>query len=327
MDAVTCSAKISAKVEIDLKNVSKKYVNYGFRGFLPIQCFGYQYVGVIGCIGPNEDQSHVALVFFMIDSENITAQFDLKITDVFGNVIELNENLTQEKDRVDFYPLRKLIGRVDFICGKISVTFEPSEDLVRRQSLLKEMACKMIEDCEGEANFKISCKNDGIEESARTMEFNKDFLSKISEVFRRMIENTNTREAKEGMVKMDDVNFETIKTFKKVFTHRYIDGKDLSVDLMMFAHKYDIGGLVELCSEYLEDNLDKDIILDVIKAAYFIEDSKLFKKAVAFLMTNLGKIEETPEWNELKKCHPDCFIKITEIMLFEHKFSETLKFQ
>ena len=47
----------------------------------------------------------------------------------------------------------------------------------------------------------------------------------------------------------------------------YFHENCLTVDLMMFGHKYDVPGLIDLCSDYIGNNLKNDIILDVVKAA------------------------------------------------------------
>ena len=57
-------------------------------------------------------------------------------------------------------------------------------------------------------------------------------------------------------------------------------------------------------------------IFEVIKAAYFIDSDNLLNKAVTFLVKNAKTLKETEEWKMFKKSHPDCFIKMMDLVMF-----------
>ena len=347
VESVTSTSKIVAEIQLNLEDISTRYwKDDEFFGMIELDHAGlsYQMFLIFGSV-QNSNFKYMGFLIPRAKDANIT--FNVKVTSVTNKIVVIDDKEERQpsvKNRrlVAFdVLLPKFDGKVASISGKISLTMEPGQRVLIKQTLNNKIVKKLCEGCldlQRSNDFKIICKpaesdqdaqnEDGIEKDHSVVKFNKDFLIRISEVFRRMIENPNTKESQDGTIKMMDTNAKTLMAFKMAFDHEmYFHENCLTVDLMMFGHKYDVPGLVDLCSDYIGNNLKKDTILEVIKAAYFIEDSRLFKKAVAFLMTNLGKIEETPEWKELKKCHPDCFMKITEIMLFEHKFSETLKFQ
>ena len=57
-------------------------------------------------------------------------------------------------------------------------------------------------------------------------------------------------------------------------------------------------------------------IFEVIKAAYFIDSDNLLNKAVTFLVKNAKTLKETEDWKMFKKSHPDCFIKMMDLIMF-----------
>ena len=341
LKSLTCSQQFNAEIEFDWKDISKRYdeETNKFRGIFRVSNAGFGYIAGMIIYPDKDNENRNFFIFWINGAKNGSASFDLKITDtnkttfVIGGKDHppINANiLDRDGQPVYQFMSESIKGRVETISGTIKTKFEMVAEIERYQTLANLMAMQLVKDVVKPNDFKLKIVTEddsNSKDEEHHVMFNKDFLSKISEVFRRMIENPNTVESKIGAIKMPDVSLATLEAFKRIFDVGNVKEEDLNVDLLMFAHKYDVLGLVDLCSDYIGNNLKKDTILEVIKAAYFIEDSRLFKKAVAFLMTNLGKIEETPEWKELKKCHPDCFMKITEIMLFEHKFSETLKFQ
>ena len=334
LKSVKCSSKVIAELELDLKEISSRYHNGNFKGR-----FALPYAGVIGSNYPifmychacsdSISKSHFSLV--IPRARNATAKFNIEITsdqNHSGKIADKDQRpfRIENQTAVVDITLTNFKGKLDKLKGQISFDFEPDESVKMRQILNNKIVKKLCQDLHQPNDFKIVCQSnsedDTKEKDGNYVEFNRNFLCKISEVFRRMIENPNTKESRDGVIKMIDTPTEILEAFKAAFDVKTInfDKNHISVDLMMFAHKYDIPGLVDFCANYIGNNLEKDTILEVVKAAYFIEDSKLFKKAVAFLLLHLGQFEETPEWNEFKTSHPECFVKITEIMLFGFKF-------
>ena len=329
-----------------MKKISSWYKEKdSFCGLLENSSAGLNYQIFLGCGTSNSTNS---LGLIIIGAKVATAKFNIEITNDQKKSLQIadkKERHAQLDDQIAIFEVKlpNFEGKLETLIGNISVSFEPNEESILRQILNYKIVKKLFKDSSESNDFKIICQDESEDETKgddtkeedvtkdekNVVEFNRNFLSKISDVFRRMIENPASTESRDGVIKMVDTNKETLLAFKHAFNCEspIFDKEQISVDLLMFSHKYDIPGLVDLCADYIGNNLEKDTILDIIKAAYFIEDSKLFKKAVAYLMSNLGKFEETSEWNDFKKSHPQCFVKIIEIMLFEHKFSEALKFQ
>ena len=57
--------------------------------------------------------------------------------------------------------------------------------------------------------------------------------------------------------------------------------------------------------------------MEVVDAAYKINDDELLKKAVDFVRLNLKSFEEIEEWKDFIKSNPGCVAKMMEFMMFK----------
>ena len=104
------------------------------------------------------------------------------------------------------------------------------------------------------------------------------------------IENPNTRESKDGFVTIEDFLPETILAFRDILflAPNPVLERYLTLELLMFTHKYDINSLFRLCKEHICKTLTDENILDFIKIAELLNDEEMFKYAVDYLKKNLG---------------------------------------
>ena len=194
--------------------------------------------------------------------------------------------------------------------GKLILKIEPKFLAPRLKETFKT---KLYDTLAQEKNFTITCQG-------KSFHFNKSILSSVSEVFERMIQNPNSKEAKESNVEIKDFSLETIKTFEKILVgNEKVVKKELTMELKMFAHKYFIEPLEKECNDYIKNNLSLENIFDVIKGAYLGNDKELFKAAFNFVKENLGTFQESEEWNDLKKTHPECMAEMMYFLMFNQK--------
>ena len=57
--------------------------------------------------------------------------------------------------------------------------------------------------------------------------------------------------------------------------------------------------------------------MDIVDAAYKINDDDLLKKAVDFIRLNYKSFEEIEEWKDFIKSNPGCVAKMMEFMMFK----------
>ena len=134
-----------------------------------------------------------------------------------------------------------------------------------------------------------------------------------------MIETPSTRESKSGMVEIQDFSPEVIEAFNRVVfeNNDSVDEKDLTVQLLMFANKYWVLSLVKVLVNHLSSNFTMENIFPVIKGAYLMDNDELLKNASKFVKDNSGEFQDNADWQELKKSHPQCFVKMMEFIMFQ----------
>ena len=155
--------------------------------------------------------------------------------------------------------------------------------------------------CEIE-DFNIICQN-------QVFKFSKQYLSMISPVFKNMMKNTYI-ESKNNTLKIEDVEPEIIQAFKNVLYHDSISEENLTPQLLMFAQRYLIEPLIDICRNKLVKNLSKENFVDAIIAAYWNDDQELLKFGVEYILQNIGKFKNNPELDSFLKAHPDFSVKI-----------------
>ena len=105
---------------------------------------------------------------------------------------------------------------------------------------------------------------------------------------------------------------------KDILNEDEIKQEYLNVQLLMFANKYEIDSLVQLCSDHLKTSLTMENVYGVIEAAYLIDDDDLLKKATKFVTKNRGTFKSNDsEWDAFTKSHPECFVKMMQFMMFD----------
>ena len=158
-------------------------------------------------------------------------------------------------------------------------------------------------------NFKIICNGE-------YFYFNKTLLSLVSEVFQKMLQG-NSKEARENCVEISDFSPDTIRTFEKFsFSSEKIKPEEITVELLMFANKYFMKPLETKCKNYFVSILNKNNLLDFIKAAYDIDDEEMLKVGANYFSKYKNELKESEEFKKFNKSYPLCMNKILGIIVF-----------
>ena len=82
----------------------------------------------------------------------------------------------------------------------------------------------------------------------------------------------------------------------------------------VFADKYLMEPLIELCIFLITTSLRNENVLDVLKMAHFLNNQKLLKIATAFSINNCCQENlsegQKKEWNEFISLNPNCVAKM-----------------
>ena len=201
-------------------------------------------------------------------------------------------------------PGRKIVS----IRGWITLTFEADENIDLRDRIESDFSIlKMPKQPE---DFRIICED-------QEVSFNRNFLTRISDVFQAMLESPYTLEFQRSFVKMENVSLETVQNFKRILCDGVMDKEVLNVDMLMFADRYNVQPLVKLCKNEVMINVTKNNVIDVIRASEALNDENLLKAAVDFLSIHMGTLEDDPEWEQLMISNPSYFTKIWKLLMFK----------
>ena len=123
-----------------------------------------------------------------------------------------------------------------------------------------------------------------------------------------MIENQS-----EGVMKIDekDVNSDTMEQFLLyLYFQKVKDNKMINTDLMIAADKYNVKGLLDFCTKYLESNLSDENALEVFVKAELVNQKKLIDATSKFIYKNIGRVNKTSAWEEMSKKNPALIVKL-----------------
>ena len=229
------------------------------------------------------------------------------------------------------------------VFGEILFDFIPGKP--RNWGILKpsnaEIENKTKKDDKDATNcFTIFCHN-------QKWNFDKLRLSQVSPVFKAMIENSSTIEAQENSLKIDDASIQTLDIFHDLMS-KWTDtamyeicmgftnfGKtntsyddDTIIDLLVFADKYLMQPLIDLCINLLTLSLCNENVLEMLKIAHFLSNQKLLKIATTYSINFKDELTEKQkhDWNDFIAKNPDCIAKmITSMILKWKRCTETLQ--
>ena len=200
--------------------------------------------------------------------------------------------------------------------GDITIEFEPGPQMIYKEKFKNYVNSHLVFKPDGkEEDFQIVCQGE-------VYGFNRSILCNISPVFERMLTNPGFKQGKDGLTEIKDTTPEAIKAFRNILTLDFIEEEDLSIELFMFAHLYDIAPLFKLCQDYLCTAISKENLFDIIKAAHLAKDDELMSKAAEFIKgidPETFNIEDNPEWDAFCKENPECGMKILNLMLFKKR--------
>ena len=209
------------------------------------------------------------------------------------------------------------------LSGIMKISFEASPGQTKKQYLIHGFS--NLNQNYIETYIKKVPKNDKSKSSETvklicgdvTQVFNKTILCSVSNVFNAMFSNPNNMECKNGAVYLEEVDPITIQGFSRLLTSHQVQDKDLNVSMLLFADRYNIQPIFQLCLDHLKKNLTLENFPEVAKASDLITNTDLLQAAAEFASKNLGKFDDNPEVKNFIRANPQCFAKVFENMIFK----------
>ena len=160
-------------------------------------------------------------------------------------------------------------------------------------------------------DFGIRCEDEEVK-------INKNFLIKISDVFKAMITNPKNVEAKQSYVVLENVPLDVIKLFKKIFYDGNVTKEVFDLELLMFADRYNIQLLVNLCKVQIMKTICKENLKDILTVADALNDDQLLQGIVDFVINNKGSFDNDQDWQDIITNNPKCFARMFKMIMFKN---------
>ena len=211
---------------------------------------------------------------------------------------------------MDLTPVRSYGKKLKTINGTIRISFEASKGQILKQTLIQGFSA-INEKCSSKdaEKVKIICDN-------TTTTFDKNMLCSISDVFKTMFENPNNIESQNGTVRLEEVDPSTVEALQRLLCDHTLREEDLNISMLLFADRYNIKPIFELCSNHLMKNMTRENFVEIAKVADMTNASTLFKAVAEFIYKNIGTFEDDPELRKFMGSNPECFAKVLETMMF-----------
>ena len=209
------------------------------------------------------------------------------------------------------------------ISGIIEISFEACPGQIKKQSLIQGFS-NLNQNYIKTYIQKVPKKgNPNSSENVKlicgdvTEVFDKTILCSISDVFDAMFSNPNNMECKNGAVYLEEVDPITIQGFSRLLTSNLVKEEDLNVSMLLFADRYNIQPIFQLCLDHLKKNMTLENFPEIAKASDLITNNSLLQAAAEFASKNLGKFDDNPDVKNFIRANPECFAKVFENMIFK----------
>jgi hypothetical protein len=139
------------------------------------------------------------------------------------------------------------------------------------------------------------------------------YILSRSPVFDAMLNRHDTKEAREGVIKITDINHNVLT---EMIRYMYYDEipklKEMALDLLVAGNKYDLPGLVAATESYLRCNISIANFATILITADKSNVNGLKDTAIKFIIENNAAVFDTADWKSLKQNHAQLTFEITE---------------
>ncbi|OXU31885.1 hypothetical protein TSAR_010005 [Trichomalopsis sarcophagae] len=152
---------------------------------------------------------------------------------------------------------------------------------------------------------------------------NKVILISRSSVFSAMFRN-RMKEAQEGAVEITDVEYNVmLETLRFVYAGKVNEIEKFSKSLLATADKYDLGGLKEICTDYLCTNMSVESVVEYLSLADLHNVQRLREKAIKFIIDNGNAMVNRPEFDSIVDLHKGAFLDVVRAVLAREKIEDS----
>ena len=277
-----------------------------------------------------------------VNERKCIAFFIINVKEITGNILKIStdpewelqdeqpqmETQLNEGSSTKFLVKRlrrkqNLPEKLKSVSVTFQVSFEATHGHIQKQALIQGFSAVhkfLIQKANGvaeEGNYASTSKEVKVICGGETILIDKDLLCSVSDVFRTMFDNPNNVEYLSGSINIEEVDPNTIISFKNLLQKHHVNNEDLNVATLLFADRYNVQPIVRLCIDHLKFNITKNNFPEIVKASDLINDKGLLCAAVDFAFKNIGTFEDDPDVKKFIRTNQDSFIKVFEEMMFK----------
>lgn len=129
----------------------------------------------------------------------------------------------------------------------------------------------------------------------------KIILTNISPVFAAMF-SSDMVENKDNVVKVEEMRYEVFREMLEyIYTGKSLKINEMTEELSVAADRYEITGLLQMCSEILYNSLTMHNALDLLQLADRLNIQKVKNKALDIIKSNARYMGNKPEFKDIPK--------------------------
>uniref|UniRef100_A0A0K0FGG1 Speckle-type POZ protein (inferred by orthology to a human protein) n=1 Tax=Strongyloides venezuelensis TaxID=75913 RepID=A0A0K0FGG1_STRVS len=224
--------------------------------------------------------------------------------------------------REKMMPSIKIDGSLDLVC---EVEYLPPDSKI----IVEENTSKRFDKCEF-VNSPMYNVFDNVRKMYESELFtdcvivvgNKEFkahkciLGQHSEVFRSMLNQGDMTEGKDGVVYINDANYESFRALLNfIYTGSTSGIEDFADDVLMVADKYAVLPLKEHCEQLLAKNINVRNVTRLLTFADTHSAIALKQHCIIYISHRYKEILESCDWKELKKSNSELANEVLEKVL------------
>merc|ERR1712096_269167 len=176
----------------------------------------------------------------------------------------------------------------------------------RERNFLKNI--RSISDLDALADFTVVCEG-------REFKCHKVILASMSTVFKTMVLNDQFVEKQKNTVTIEKASADIVEAMLEFMSKGVVpsDIEEKAIDLIDLADRYNLQDLIEICENYLVDNLTVESVIETLIAFdLHIPNSQHRQKILDFIKEEAVEVVRSSHWRTFMEKYPDL---VTEIVL------------
>ncbi|KAJ5078487.1 pep-cterm sorting domain-containing protein [Anaeramoeba ignava] len=168
-------------------------------------------------------------------------------------------------------------------------------------------------------DFEIICEQNQI-----SFKTHKSILSSRSEYFKTLF-NSKMKEYQENKLILKDVSSSILSSILNYLYSGKIEiNLENAIEILIFSSKYLIDELIEICSNFIKNNLQFETIIDILKLSESMNLNQLLDSSYKFISDNFEEFIKTSFFLELEENHLKSILSNDDIFMNEFKIFQSI---